>query len=228
MITQLVMLSTYILLAFVGGKTFQKSKRINYLPGKILSFGLFFVALGIFCYAIRDIFIQFGMYETQLIILKLGGFIHALGCILTLWFLCQQFTSERLKRILFLTCLFIIVSVLILLTIFPWSSEVIQAPFEPFPYKVIRNFPSSSSSKMGIITEIILFIIVSVLLTSIILYNVSQLEDKKLRKKGMFYGIGFLCLLLPMIICSMVSPIYARIGYLLGAIFIYKAFKMEV
>ncbi len=224
MFAQLVMLSTIILLSLVGSKALRQSRRINYLPGKILAFGLFFVAFGIFTYAVRDILTQFGIYELQLIIGKTGIFFHTLGGTLILWFLAQEFVSRRFKKAFFLICLLTIAVVLIGLISFPVVSEVIQAPFEPFPYKVIRNAPAGVPSNV----VIFIFILGPVLLTSIVLYNTLKLEETKLRMKGLFYGMGFLFLFLPALICLFISPIYARWGYLIGAILLLKAFGMKV
>ena len=224
MFAQLVMLSTIILISLIGNKAFRQSRRINYLPGKILSLGLFFVAFGIFTYSIRDILTQFEIYKLQLIIGKTGIFFHTLGGVLILRFLTQEFTPERFRQTFFLICLLCITVVLIGLISFPFVSEIIQAPFEPFPYKVIRHTPIGTPSNV----TIFIFIFGPVLLTSIVLYNTLKLEEKKLRAKGLLYGMGFLFLFLPSLICLFISPIYARWGYLIGAILLYKAFGMKV
>lgn len=224
MFTQLVMLSTIILLLSVGSKALRQSRRTNYLPGKILSFGLFFVAFGIFTYAVRDILAQFGLYQLELTVGKSGIFFHVLGGVLMLRFFTQAFTPERFRQIFFLVSLLFVAIVLIALIIFPTVSEIIQAPFEPFPYKVIKHTP------IGMPSYLIMFILVvgSALLTSIVLYNTLKIEEKKLRAKGLLYGMGFLFLFLPSLICLFISPIYARWGYLIGAILLYKGFKKKM
>lgn len=224
MFTQLVMLSTIILLLLVGKETFRTSQRINYFPAKIFSLGLFFVAFGIFTYSIRDILAQFETYELQLIIGKTGIFFHTLGGVLILRFLTQEFSPERFKQAFFLICLFCIVVVLIGLIGFPLVSEITPAPFEPLPYKVIRHTPVGTPSNI----IIFIFIFGPILLTSIVLYNTLKLEEKKLRAKGLLYGIGFLFLFLPSLICLFISPIYARWGYLIGTILLYKGFKKKM
>jgi hypothetical protein len=218
------MISTIVLLSLVGKKALQKSQMINYPSAKILSLGLFLVAFGIFTYMVRDILTQFGLYRFQLMIGKTGIFFHTLGGVLILWFLSQNFVSESFKKAFFLVSILTIIIVLIGLLNFPVASQIIQAPFEPFPYKVIRQAP------VGKINNLIIFIFIlgPALLTGIILYHTLKLKEKKLRTKGLFYGAGLLFLFIPSLICLFISPIYARWGYLIGAILIYKAFGMKV
>lgn len=224
MFAQLVMISTIILLFLAGNRSFKTSQKINYFPGKMLSLGLFFVAFGIFTYMVRDILTQFELYKFQLIIGKIGIFFHTLGGVLILRFLTQEFTPDRLKQPFFLICLLTITIVLIGLIKFPLVSETIQAPFEPFPYKVIRYAPAGAPSNI----TIFIFILGPFLLTSIVLYNTIKLEERKLKIKGLIYGMGFLFLFLPSLVCLFISPIYARWGYLIGAILVYWAFRMKV
>jgi len=224
MFAQLVMLSTIILLSLAGNKTLKTSQRINYFPGKMLSLGLFLVALGIFTYMVRDILTQFELYKFQLTIGKTGIFFHTLGGVLILHFLTQEFAPERFKKVFFSICLLSIVVVLIGLMSFPLVSEVTQAPFEPFPYKVIRHAPAGTPSNV----TVFVFIFGPALLTSIVLYNTFKLKEKKLRAKGLLYGMGFLFLFLPSLVCLFISPIYARWGYLIGAILLFKVLRMKV
>lgn len=223
MFAQLIMLSTIILLSLVGSKAFRQSRRINYLPGKTLSLGLFFVAFGIFTYAVRDILTQLELYEIELMVGKGGIFFHVLGGVLILRFFTQTFTSERFKQICFLACLIFVIFILVALMSFPLVSETIQAPFEPFPYQVRRHSPDGMSANL----VIFIFIFSPVLLTGIILYNTVKTEEKRLRKKALFYGAGFLFLFIPSLICLFISPVYARWGYLIGAILLYKAFRIK-
>jgi len=217
MFAQLVILSTVILLSLVGSKAFRQSRRINYFPGKILSFGLFFVAFGIFTYAVRDILTQFELYQLELAVGKSGIFFHVLGGVLILRFFTQAFTPDPFRQIFFSICLLFIAIVLVALISFPTTSEIIQAPFEPFLYKVIKHTP------VGMPAYLIIFIFIfgPVLLTSIVLYNVVKIEEKKLRTKALFYGTGLLFLFIPSLVCLFISPIYARWGYLIGAILLY-------
>lgn len=223
MFAQLVMLSTIVLLSLVGSKAFWQSRRINYFPGKILSSGLFFVALGIFIYAVRDILTQFGLYELELTVGKSGIFFHVLGGVLILRFFTQRFASERFRQICFLACLAFIVIVLIALTVFPLTSETTQAPFEPFPYQVRKHSPTGMPAYL----VIFIFIFSPILLTGIVLYNTIKIEEKRLKTKALFYGAGFLFLFIPSLVCLFISPIYARWGYLIGATLLYKAFQMK-
>lgn len=224
MFIQLVMLSTIILLFLTGNKTLKTSQKTYFFPAKILSLGLFFVALGIFLYMVRDILTQFKLYKFQLIVGKVGIFFHTLGGVLILWFLAQEFIEQNFKKIFYLISLITIIIVLGGLIVFPTTSEIIQAPFEPFTYKVIRNAPVG---ELGSLT-LFIFILGPVLLTGVILYNTFKIKEKKLRIKGSLYSAGFLFLFIPSVICLFISPIYARWGYLVGAILLYTALKIKV
>ncbi len=223
MFAQLIMLSTIILLSLVGAKAFRQSQRKNYLSGKILSLGLFFVAFGIFAYAVRDILTQFELYELELMVGKSGLFFHVLGGALILRFFTQTFTSERFRQICFLTCLTFIIIILIALTTLPLVSETIQAPFEPFPYQVRKHSPGGTSAYLAIF----IFLFSPLLLISIVLYKTVKIEEKRLKTKALFYGAGFLFLFIPSLVCLFISPVYARWGYLIGAILLYKAFQVR-
>ncbi len=218
------MFSTIALLLLIGSKTFWQSRKINYPSGKILSLGLFLVAVGILTYTIRDILTQFKLYEAELIIGKVGTLAHALGGLLVLRFFIQKFAPENIKKICFFVCLTLIIIVLIGLMIFPLVSETMQAPFEPFSYEIRRHTPEGMSA--GLI--IFIFIFTPLLLAGIIFYNTIKVEEKNLKTKAFLYGMGFLFLFIPAAVCLFISPIYARWGYLLGAIFIYKAFNIKI
>jgi ABC-type Fe3+-siderophore transport system permease subunit len=105
------------------------------------------------------------------------------------------------------------------------GGELQRAPLEPFSYFVIRNYPLSplgNAILLGAITGI------SFLIFGIILYNSLRVKEKEGRIKGLLYGLGIFFLIAPMAICTLISPIYARIGYLIGAILIYKALGMKI
>lgn len=224
MFTQTIMITTVILLTLAGFIFLKKSKEVKYISGKTLSYGLFCVGLGIFCYSIRDIFVQLEKYDIQLIILRIGSFFHILGGFLVLWFFSKEFTSEKISKAIFLICLIAIILTVIWMLLPFWKSEIIQAPFEPFPYKVVRNYISGP----GLIIETILVIFASTFLVGIIFYNALKLEDKNLRKKGLLYGLSFLFLFLPIFICNLISPIYARWGYLIGAILLFLTLRLKI
>lgn len=224
MFSQLVMVSTIVLLFLVGNKTLKTSRQISYLPGKMLSAGLFFIAFGVFTYMVRDVLTQFELYEFQLIIGKTGTFFHALGGVFILHFFTQEFVPEGLRTAFFSICLLSIIVVLVGLISFSLTSEITQAPFEPFPYKIIRHAPAGAPTNV----IIFIFILSPFLLTGIILYNTLKLKERKLRAKGLLYGMGFLLLLIPSLVCLFVSPIYARWGYLAGAILLFRAMRTKV
>lgn len=222
MFTQVVMFSTIFLLLWTGNRIFQEGKEKRYFAARVFALGLFLVALGIFSYAIRDIFVQFKMFGIQEKLLILGGFLQAMGGLLTFWFLVKEFALRPLFKYIVYT-FFIIWTVAFILSqkIIPMASELQRAPFEPFPYFVVRNYPATIQGNIFLITILTLL---SLLIFGIILNNSLRTKEKELRMKGILFGFGILFLIAPMIICALVSPIYARIGYLLGAILLYKAF----
>lgn len=225
MFTQIVMMSTIFLLVFSGKRIFQKSKAINYSHGKIFSLGLFFVATGILFYAIRDIFVQLKMYEVQIYFAEYGAILHLIGGFLLLWFFSKEFVP-RFFRYVFGLFSFLMISFLIIATgkVFTIEGRLQLVPFEPFPYYVMKNFITSSLGN-GLLLGIIIG--VSLLIFGIVLYNSLEEEQKTLRLKGLFYGIGILLLIAPMVICMLISPIYARIAYLIGAFLIYETLRIK-
>ena len=219
------MLLTIVLLFWVGVNFYHKAKKMVYFPGKVASVGLIFIGLGILMYSVRDLFIQLEMYKIQENILLLGGVFHILGAILLFWFVCG-FIKEELRKISFGIGLILIILTVLSMGIIAFDSETIQAPFEPFHYTVIRNFIAES----GFLSSLFLWIslLTPFLMLGIISYHILKLKEKKLREKGLFYGLGFVFLTFPMvIICMLISPIYARWAYLAGAILLYRAFQME-
>jgi len=225
MFTQIVMFSTISLLFWTGNRIFQRGKEKRYFPAKIFALGLFLIAFGIYFYAIRDIFIQFKMLEIQIKLLMLGGFIQTMGGILIIWFMVKEFVSRSFfKYITYVLFTVWIVTLMFSQKIVPMASELQRAPLEPFPYFVVRNYPTTTQ---GNIFLIITLILISLLIFGIILYNSLMVKEKELRMKGLFYGLGVLFLIAPMVICTLISPIYARIGYLVGAILIYKTFGIK-
>lgn len=228
MFTQLVMISTTILLVWLGVSFLHRSREINYISGKTLALGLAFVATGILFYSIRDIFVQFKIYSIQETILKIGGIFHLLGVIITFWFVCKQFTSARLSNVFLAIGFLLIIGSVIAIGNIPLTEEVIDAPFEPISYQVVRNYIDSKNMTAAFPIILWMMVISPILLTTIILFNTLKLKDKEERTKGLLYGFGFLFLFVPMIVCLFISPIYARWGYLIGAILLYKAFNMRI
>lgn len=222
MLTQLVMIFSIVFLVWSGNKIFRKSKEINYSPGIILSLSLFLVGFSVFNYSIRDIFIQFEMYKTQYIFYQIGAISQIFGMFLIVLFV-SNFVSKRFARIILIP--FIIGSVLFVTTavlFFPTLSVIKEVPFELIPYKVISHpWPSMV---INIIFISIVFLL-SISNFSIFLYNAIKIKERIGKRKALFYGFGILCLFLPTILCLFVSPIFARLGYVIGAILMYKAFQ---
>jgi len=224
MFTQLVMIFSIVFLVWSGNRIFRKSKAINYSAGILLALSLFLVAFSVFNYSIRDVFIQFEMYKVQYTFYQIGFISQTFGIFLMVLFV-SNFVSKRFARIFLIpfaagSSLFAIIALLF----FPTASIIKPAPFELIPYKVISH-PWLSN-----VINIIFFSVAlsfSVLNFSIFLYNAIKIKERKRKIKALFYGFGILCLFLPAILCIFISPIFARLGYVIGAILIYKAFETK-
>lgn len=228
MVTQIVMISTTCLLIWLGYEFLQRSKKTKYLVAKVFGLGLIFIALAILFYAIRDILVQFGFYGLQTNLLIWGGLIHIIGAYLILWFVSKEFGPRSYFKYLFYVLFaFVMISFGLFLSgkVFKLGSEIQQAPLEPFHYLVVRNYVSDPT---GILILYGLIVLISVLILGVILFNSLREKEKIHKIKGLFYGLGAWFLIFPMIVCVLISPIFARIGYLIGAILIYKAFKIKI
>jgi len=149
MITQLVMISTVLLLLTIGIKSFKKSIRLNLSIGKIFSFGLIFIAIAIVFYAIGDIFTQMERYGIQSKLLYAGSFFHLSGILLLFWFLVKEFTEERFRKVFLAIGIFLALSITATVIMVQTEREIIQAQFEPFSYKIVRQFPNSAGGFLG-------------------------------------------------------------------------------
>jgi len=100
-----------------------------------------------------------------------------------------------------------------------------KAPLEVIDYKVISHPWELKIVNFAFLGSILLF---GTIVFFIFLFNVLRQQNQKMRAKGLLYGTGILFLFAPAILCVFISPIFARIGYVLGAVLIYKAFDMKV
>jgi hypothetical protein len=187
--------------------------------------GLILIAGGIFLYALRDVFTQFQLFEVQYRLLIVGAFFQFIGGLLLLWFFVNEFVATPYLRYLVYPLFGIVVAMLLFTQkIIPMGSEIQRAPLEPLPYYVARSFPLT---KFGAVLIYGMILIISFLIFGIVSLHTMKVKDPELRKKGIFLGAGILFLILPMMVCLLISPIYARLGYLLGAFLVYKALKMK-
>ncbi len=62
----------------------------------------------------------------------------------------------------------------------------------------------------------------------LLLLSILIAQDKRRIGKAILYGLGMSLLLASAIACIFLSPVYARIGYGIGAILAYKAFGMRI
>jgi len=228
MITQIVMISTIVMLCLAGYEFLKRSKKTKYFPAKIFGLGLFLIALAILFYSIRDILVQFNLYGLQTNFLIVGGLIHIIGAYSILWFVSKEFGPRSyFKYIFYVLFGFVMIAFGLFLSgkVFKLASDIQQAPLEPFQYLVVRNYVSDPT---GILILYGLIVLISILILGVILFNSLREKERVMKMKGLFYGFGAWFLISPMIICTLISPIFARIGYLIGAILIYKALKIKI
>ncbi len=228
MLTQAVMLATIFFLCFCGVYFFRKRRETKIASLGIFSAGLFLIAFAVLFYAIRDIFVQFKMYEIQKNLLVVGGFLHIIGAYLILWFLVKEFGPKGYFRYFY----YFLFGILLLgfgffLTgrFFKIGSEIQQAPLEPIKYYVVRNYIEDYYGNIILWSAVILISALVILIISLNLLK--ERKNKAIFKKGLFYGSGIWFLVAPMIICATISPVFARIGYLVGSILIYKTIKLK-
>ena len=94
---------------------------------------------------------------------------------------------------------------------------------------VLTHFGIAGISKPGalpISNEVYLGMILVGLILLILAILISR--DKRIIGKAIMYGLGVSLLLSSAIACIFISPIFARIGYGIGAFLTYKAFRMKV
>ena len=63
---------------------------------------------------------------------------------------------------------------------------------------------------------------------ALLIFVIITVKERPKLVKSVLYGLGIGLLMFPAPLCIFVSPIYARIGFGVGAILIYKAFGMKI
>lgn len=227
MITQFVMILTVYLLLWTGINLWKKGRKLQNRFVRIFSIGLFFIAFAIFIYSVRDIFTQFGFYDIQERLLTIGGIVHIVGAYFLLLFVTKEFGPKYYKNIFYALFFLLLISFALFISgkIFKIGSEIKQAPLEPVNYLVVRNYISDPN---GIFILYGIIILISFLILGIILFNILKTPEREIRMKGLLYGLGTWFLIAPMLICALLSPVFARIGYLVGAFLLYKTFNIKI
>ena len=228
MITQFIMLTTVYLLFWLSFNFLKRGEKIKNQSVKVFAAGLFLIAIAIIIYSLRDIFIQFGLYNIQEKLLISGGLLHIFGSYFLLWFVSREFGPKSYFKYIFYILFFLVLASFALFIsgkVFKLESEIKQAPLEPLSYLVVRNYISDPT---GIVLLYGIIILISILILGIILLNSFKTKERKVKIKGLLYGLGTWFLIAPMIICALVSPVFARIGYLAGAFFLYKALNIKI
>jgi hypothetical protein len=224
MLTQIVMLISIVALFWGSQKIFQKSKKANFPAGKVLALALLFTGISILFYAVRDVFIQFNYLSIEYALYVIGGIMQALGTFAILYFVFKEFAPKRVGKVLLWVVDIITVGLLFSIIFLPKLSIVKLAPIELIPYTVISHPWISNAVNLFFITSVLLF---SLFILAIFLRNMRKVESKNAKIKAVFYALGVLLLFSPAILCVFVSPIFARLGYALGAILIYNAFRIK-
>lgn len=224
MFTQLVIVISVICLLITASKIIEKGKIVISPGGLSLPGGLLFVAFAIFSYGVRDILIQFGKYDLQSIFYKIGGISQIIGFFLVGIFVSGFLTQKFLRKILLPFWAVYSIIIIIAVLFFPVKTVIKQAVLEPFPYKVI-SLPWESAAINIFFLAGTFFLSLFILIT--FLYNFINIKEKSGRLKTLFYGIGLFCLFLPAILCVFISPIFGRLGYVVGAICIFLAFRIK-
>ena len=225
MFTILVMLITIFTFWYGGVKIFKRAKTTQYRPAYWLAITFLTSGFGIFCYLIRSILVQFDFFTADQIIYRIGGFVHMIGFIPVIYFTYKEFAPKLIRWTIGLLSglgmVFIGIS-----TFFPLKTILVkQAPLEIIPFKM-TSFPWEwmfVNKAFMLIT-----VVVPILLFLVFLINGLKARNKKVLLKSLMYGFGILMIIIPTPACVFISPIFARLGYVAGAILAYKAFRMKL
>jgi len=113
-------------------------------------------------------------------------------------------------------------SALGILLLFPLSVVVIIMPFvamQPW-FKFSPALPWYQWSN--------LFVFFYIALSILLIWTVTKLVASKKIDASLHYGLGIAYLLFPAMLCVLATPIFARLLYVPGAIFLYLAFRNEL
>lgn len=113
-------------------------------------------------------------------------------------------------------------SVLGVFLLFPLSIVVVIMPFVAMQswFKFLPALPWYQWSN--------LFVFFYIALSILLIWTVSKLVASKKIDASFHYGLGITYLLFPAMLCILATPIFARLLYVPGAIFLYLAFRNEL
>lgn len=213
-----------ICLFVVGAKILSRARTTNYSVAKFLAIGLLFVGFAILLYSIRDIFIQFGKINIQYSFYQAGVIFQTMGGLFIFAFIYKEFAS---KLFTWLTSPIIVGGAFLIMfavLFLPTMQIVKEASLEPIRYVLINHPWESMAMNIAFLVIIVTF---SFSIFSIFLYRTLKMKGRKAKMKGLLYGVGLFLLYIPTLISVFISPIFARIGYGIGALLIYRAFKIK-
>ena len=224
MFTQLVIATSIVSILITVNKVLEKRKFSSNSSNLSLPLGFLFVALALFCYGIRDVLIQFDFSRLEFIFYKVGGFLQLVGFFLVGIFVSKFLPGKILNSLVLAVWFLYSVFMTIAIFFFPVRTVVQQAVFEPIPYKVISHpWESALANSVYVFGGVILTLLVLFVFS----YNSTTLNDKNSKIKTLLYGVGIFSLFIPTLLCLFLSPVFGRIGYIIGAIFIFIAMKIK-
>lgn len=202
----------------------KRSQELSYTPGKFLAGALLLSAFSLAFYSIRDVLVQYGLLDVQYAFYAIGAIIQGTGGYLMIVFATTGFTSSRTQKII-LPITGVLVALTVLAIAFgPTITIMKEAPFEPFPYLVVNHPWENMALNIAFLLSILFLV---GLVFGVFLSQLRKTGTPQRRKKLLFYAFGIAFLFLPTILSVLVSPVFARIGYLVGAFLISKAFAMK-
>jgi len=183
MLTLLVIIFNVIILSWIGLQISKKSKEAKYKSGKILALSLFMIVFAIFTYGVRSIVIQFGAFQADLVIYRVGCMIHTLGFAVALLFVYKEFTPKLFAWISGIPFTIILLLLALFFIFAPVTRIESLSPLEPFEF-LMTNYPFDWLW----LNQLFLFSCIGtpLVVLGIFLYNSLKRESKI---RALFYGI---------------------------------------
>lgn len=225
MFVQFILWGTAAVLFYQGTRIVQRSKQADFPVGKFLGTGLISTGVALCLYAVRDIFVQFKMYDIQYIFYAVGVAFQGIGGFFAVVFTFLGFTPQHIRRIVIPLAGLLILALVSAVAFLPTQTIPKKVPFEPFPYTVLVH--PWESIAVSIAFAVGIFLLVAAVF-AVFIWNMKYAKGEKAKWKMLLYAFGILFLFLPSILSALVSPVFARLGYLAGSLCIYRAFGLKV
>lgn len=216
-----LMMVTIGVLLYTGTQIVIKSKKTSYRPGTYLGIGLLLPAFSFSMYIIRDVLVQDGLYDVQFIFYRVGAVAQAVAGFFILLFVLKGFTSERVQRIGVPGVALLISGIIFSFLIFPVRSLVQNSPLLGEAYITITHPWESMIVNIGYLLAVVFLVGVVVV---VFVKNMKTLDSKEGKIKALMYAGGIATLFLSVIPSVLISALFARVGYFIGALILYRAF----